>query len=205
MKDTRSGNDVISDVVPINDYDLVRKTAMEKKNNRQEQAAIKAIEQNKQLIKKSGVGKGAVVTLKVDVRTHSHACGLLAIVYKSLDTGGAIVCCEHGVVTSSGTKQDFWVPADKYKVVAGVNEDAALSNEMQAVRDTIKKDAYDYAKQPRISYAKYHEMVIGASSPTKRGCCTCKKGCEKSTCGCLKKNMKCHSKCRCNGNCEEEP
>ena len=33
MKDTRSGNDVISNVVPINDYDLVRKTAMEKKNN----------------------------------------------------------------------------------------------------------------------------------------------------------------------------
>jgi hypothetical protein len=62
----------------------------------------------------SGAAPGAVVTLKVDYRTHSHAQGLLAIVYIVKKTGGILVCCDHGVITHSGTKREYWVPFDKY-------------------------------------------------------------------------------------------
>ena len=47
----------------------------------------------------AGAGIDAVVSLKVDYHTHSHAQGLLAIVYETKEnTGGILVCCEHGVV-----------------------------------------------------------------------------------------------------------
>ncbi len=72
------------------------------------------------------------MTLKVDYRTHSHAYGLMAIVYKALEMGGILVCCEHGVVKSSGTRGDFWVPGNKYKAIAGANAEAAISDQLEA-------------------------------------------------------------------------
>jgi hypothetical protein len=50
---------------------------------------------------------GTVVTLKVDYRTHSHAQGLIAIIFDVKKTGGILVCCEHGVITHSGTKGNY--------------------------------------------------------------------------------------------------
>jgi hypothetical protein len=42
----------------------------------------------------AGAGIGAVVSLKVDYRTHSHVQGLLAIMYETKEsTGGILVCC----------------------------------------------------------------------------------------------------------------
>jgi hypothetical protein len=53
-----------------------------------------------------GAGIGAVVSLKVDHRTHSRAQGLLVLVYEMKEsTGGLLVCCDHGVITHDGTKR----------------------------------------------------------------------------------------------------
>ncbi len=52
----------------------------------------------------SGAEPGAVVTLKVDYRTHSYAQDLIAIIFDIKKTGGTLVCCNHGVITHSGTK-----------------------------------------------------------------------------------------------------
>ena len=61
-----------------------------------------------------GVGAG-VVTLKVDYRTHNHAPGLLGVVYAfKAESGGILVCCEHGIITHDGSKSQYWVPVDKY-------------------------------------------------------------------------------------------
>jgi hypothetical protein len=89
---------------------MIRAKAMEMKNRRQEEnmklygtAAIA-----------SGATVGAVVSLKIDYRTHSHANGLLGVIYAVKETTrGILVCCEHGVITHSGTNADYWVPSDK--------------------------------------------------------------------------------------------
>ena len=51
---------------------------------------------------RNGVPRGAVVTLKIDYRTHSHAQGLMGIVFDVKPTGGVMVCCDHGIITHSG-------------------------------------------------------------------------------------------------------
>ncbi len=155
-------------------------------------------------VKKLGVATSAIVTLKVDNQVHYHASGLIGVVYKAKATGGVLVVCEHGVITSSRSKNDFWVPNDQYKVVAVANGNAPISIELQDVREKAMNGTYNYRGATRISYAKYHDILIGASSPTKRSRCSCKKGCKKRTCGCLKKGLTCHSGCGCNGNCENE-
>ena len=42
------------------------------------------------------------MSLKVDYCTHSHAQGLIAIIYAVKETGGILVCCDHGVITHFG-------------------------------------------------------------------------------------------------------
>jgi soluble cytochrome b562 len=200
MNETAVSQESVGD----DDHVAQREASMTKRNARQEQMAQKAMKQYQDGVKKLGVSSGAIVTLKVDFRVHYHASGLVGVVYNTKDTGGVLVVCEHGVITSSGSTKDFWVPNDQYKVVARANENAPISTELQEVREKIMNGTYDYSGAPRISYAKYHDILIGASSPTKRSRCGCKKGCKKATCGCLKKGLTCHSGCGCNGNCENE-
>jgi soluble cytochrome b562 len=201
---TMNETPVSQELVGDDDHVAQREASMTKRNARQEQMAQKAMKQYQDGVKKLGVSSGAIVTLKVDFRVHYHASGLVGVVYNTKDTGGVLVVCEHGVITSSGSTKDFWVPNDQYKVVAVANENAPISTELQQVREKIMNGTYDYSGAPRISYAKYHDLLIGASSPTKRSRCGCKKGCKKSTCGCLKKGLTCHSGCGCNGNCEND-
>jgi hypothetical protein len=90
---------------------IVRREAMEKKNCKQEESAIKAVKVCGQAALDSGVGIGALMSLKVEYRTHCHAQGLLAIVYRFQEnSGGILVCCEHEIITHDGTSNDYWVP-----------------------------------------------------------------------------------------------
>ena len=94
-----------------------RDDAMAKKNCKQDSQAIKATKQCGRAALAVGAGIGAVVSLKLDYRTHLHAQGLLAIVYEMKErTGGILVCCEHVVINHDGTTKDYWVPYDKYQV-----------------------------------------------------------------------------------------
>jgi hypothetical protein len=83
-------------------------------------------------------GIGAVVVLKVDYPTHSHAQGLMAIVYEiNESTGGILVCCEHGVVTHDGSRKDYWVPYDKYDVKARAQDTSPIEEALQSVRNLV--------------------------------------------------------------------
>ena len=62
------------------------------KKNKQAVQAAKEIKKCGRAAIESGAAPGAVVTLKVDYRTHSHGQGLLAIVYDVKQTGGILVC-----------------------------------------------------------------------------------------------------------------
>jgi hypothetical protein len=81
---------------------------MAKRNHKQQSQAKKAMKQCGRAAQAAGAGIGAVVSLKVDSCKHSHAQGLLAIVYEMKeDTGGILVCCEHGVITHDGSRKDY--------------------------------------------------------------------------------------------------
>jgi hypothetical protein len=179
-----------------------RDDAMAKRNRKQESQAIKAMKQCGRAAQAAGAGIGAVVSLKVDYRTHSHAQGLLAIVYEMKEsTGGILVCCEHGVITHDGSRKDYWVPYDKYDVKARAQDTCPIEEALQSVRNLVLEGKYNSTDQRRISYSKYHEKEIGSVSPVKKGKgCSCKKGCGKN-CGCKKNGLRCHSGCFCNGNC----
>ncbi len=61
---------------------IVHKDAMEKINCKQQEYAIKAMKMCGKAAVDYGIGIGALVSLKVNYRTHCHAQGLLAIVYQ---------------------------------------------------------------------------------------------------------------------------
>ena len=185
---TTTSHSVAPPESPSNDPAIVRTKTMEMKNRRQEENAIKAMKLCGAVAVADGVAVGAVVSLKVDYRTHSHANGLLGVVYAVKEgTGGILVCCDHGVITHSGTKGDYWVPYDKYRVVAKKEEVIPLPDAIEQVRNMVLAGKYDANTQNRISYAKLHDILIQSSSPVKKGKgCTCRKGCKKS-CGCKKR------------------
>jgi hypothetical protein len=172
------------------------------KKNKQAVQAAKEIKKCGRAAIESGAAPGAVVTLKVDYRTHPYAQGLLAILYDVKQTGGILVGCDHGVITHSGNKKDYWVPVDKYRVVARKDEGCPLPAELTFVRDMVLTGEFDLNPCPRILYAKLHAKRISATSPIKIGKgCKCKNGICGKACGCKKKKLKCHSRCSCNGNC----
>jgi hypothetical protein len=70
---------------------IVRKEAMEKKNCKQEEYAKKAMKMCGKAAVDSGIGIGALLSLKVDYQMHCHAQGLLAIVYRFQENSGGIM------------------------------------------------------------------------------------------------------------------
>ncbi len=64
---------------------------------------------------------------------HSHAQGLIAIIFDVKKTGGILVCFNHGVITHLGNKGNYWVPVDKYVIVARKEEGCPLPAELAAV------------------------------------------------------------------------
>ena len=182
-----------------------RTLAMEKKNRKQQESAKKAMKKCGNAALQSGVAAGAVVSLQVDYRTHSNPEGLVAIVYDfNPRTGGIKVCCQHGVITHDGTKQDYWVPPDKYVLSAPVGMLMPLPDDLAQVREMVEEGRFNHKECPRISYSKMLQLQIAANSPIKKSKgCGCKKGKCGITCGCKRKKEKCHSGCSCNGNCGE--
>jgi len=181
--------------------DLIRSESIELRRKRQmvQEDSMKKYQATD--LKAKGLGIGAVVTARIDARDHSHAQGLLAIVYKVGPYGGALVVCEHGVLTSSGTQADFWMPHSQYRIVARAEEKTTLAPALLEIRKKVIDGNYDYQNAPRISLLKYHEMVVGANSPLKKGKCMCAKGNCTKRCGCYRSNRKCSSTCSCSGKC----
>ena len=97
--------------------------------------AIAWLEQSKKdSFHKNGVALGAIVKLNVDYRTHCHASALIGIVFGfKPETGGVTVCCEHGVITHDGSRNPYYVPVDKYAVIAKPNKNIPISKELVAV------------------------------------------------------------------------
>jgi hypothetical protein len=161
---------------------IVHREAMGEKNCKQEESAKKAMEICGQAALDSGVGIGALVSLKVDYPTCCHVQGLLAIVYRFQKKSGVIlVCCEHGIIAHYGTSNDYWVPYDKYRVIARNDSTFPISNKLQAMCDKVLAGCFvDDKNTPKIFFSKYVDIDLGTTSPVKKAKgCSCKKGCHK--------------------------
>jgi hypothetical protein len=122
---------------------IVRKEAMEKKICKQEECAKKAMKMCGKAAVDSGIGKGALVSLKVDYQMHCHMQGLLAIVYRFQEnSGGIMVCYEDGIVTHDETSNDYWVPYDKYRVIAQNDAIFLIWNNLHAMRDKVLEGSF---------------------------------------------------------------
>ena len=64
-------------------------------------------------VEKKGVGIGAVMTVIPDHRVVSHSIGIVEIVYKMKDSGGAQIATVVGLLMQLG-KKDWWIPDDQY-------------------------------------------------------------------------------------------
>jgi len=121
------------------------------------------------------------------------------------DTGSVRVCCHHGVISHDGTKKPYWVPVNKYTVIAKPEDNANIPQDLKLVRQVVLDGNY-YAKGSVISFNKYVNLEQDPSTPSglaKKKGCTCRKGCTKS-CGCAKAGVTCHSGCSCGGNCDHQ-
>lgn len=154
-------------------------------------------------LKSLGLEWVSIITIRIDARDHSlHIQGLFAVVYRVLGPyGGALVVRKHGVITSSGTKADFWMSYMQYQFVADQSSKTTLTSSMDKVRQQVINDQYDYKNAPCISILQYHGMVVRATSPLKKGCCMSSKGQCTKWCRCHRKGQKCSSSCSCSGNC----
>ncbi len=80
-----------------------------------------------------------------------------------------MVCCEHGIVTHDGTSNDYWVPYDKYRVIAWNDMTFPISNNLQVMRDKVLAGSFvDDKSTPQIFYSKYVNIDLGTTSPVKK-------------------------------------
>ena len=89
----------------------------------------------------SGIEPGAVVTCKLDGRDVSHAHGIVGVVTKANEMGAVQVMCKHDVLSAKGFVT-WWIPSDKYKVIAQRDEVANISNELTNIRGQITQGTF---------------------------------------------------------------
>ena len=82
------------------------------------------------------MGVGAVVTVIPDHRAVSHSIGIVGIVYKIKESGGAQVATGVGLLVQSGNK-DWWIPDDQYIMRYPPHVDAPIPLDLQEVRDVF--------------------------------------------------------------------
>jgi hypothetical protein len=195
-------DDVFGSPTPLRLADKMRSISQEKKRDSQLKQAARMVSTRFNDVEKKGGGVGAVVTVVPDHRAVSHSVGILGIIYKMKDTGGAQVATVVGLLVQSG-KKDWWIPDDQYIVRYPGNVDAAISIDLQKIRESILDGTYNTAKKAkRCTIQEAHKVITDQVSPQKMGKCACLKGkCNPKRCGCATRQRKCTSACTCNGNC----
>ena len=77
-----------------------------------------------------------------------------------------MVCCEHGIVTHDVTRNDYWVPYDKYRVIAQNDVTFPILNNLQVIHEKVLAGSFvDDRATPQISFSKYVNIDLGTTSP----------------------------------------
>jgi hypothetical protein len=53
----------------------------------------------------------------------------IGVVFDMKEAGGVRVCTEYGVLVTGQKRSDFWIPSDRYRVVAGINHEGSVAIE----------------------------------------------------------------------------
>ena len=129
--------DEIPPQTPIRIASMSREESAELHRKSQVDQALKMVErQSKFHNNLYQVKPGTVVTCKVDARDVTHPRGIIGVVTAANETGAVKVVCEHGMLSHKGSSQ-WWIPSDKYKVIAKADEVANISPELLATRNDV--------------------------------------------------------------------
>ena len=82
------------------------------------------------------------MTVIPDPRSVSHSVGIVGIVYKFKESGGAQVATVPGLLVQAG-KKDWWIPDDQYILQYPQHEEASISLGLQEIRDSIRAGTYN--------------------------------------------------------------
>jgi hypothetical protein len=195
-------DDAFGAPTPLRLADQMRSISQEKKRDSQIKQAARMVATRSKDVEKNGGGIGAVVTVIPDHRAVSHSVGIVGIVYKMKESGGAQVATVVGLLVQSG-KKDWWIPDDQYILRYPPHVDAPIPVNLQEIRESILDGTYNTAtKAKRCTIQEVHKVITNQVSPQKMGKCYCLKGkCNPKRCGCATRQRKCTSACTCNGNC----
>jgi hypothetical protein len=137
-EDDISSGDESSSASLLEHVSVTHSVTLDKKNKSQAASAEMEMKRAGVAASRHGVTPSAVVMLKVDYRTHSHAQDLMGIVFDAKPTGGIKVCCDHGIITHSGGPPGVYlVPIDKYVVRAKPDEFISIPDELATVRKLV--------------------------------------------------------------------
>ena len=151
------------------------------------------------IVKSSGVGPGAIVSVKNDYRDISHAHGTIGVVTDCTKSGGVKICTQWGVITQGVAHRDYWIPMARYVVKFKSDEEAAIDDALEEMRRQVLDSTFNEVGHSRITLQEYHRNLVGAT-PNGRKSCRCSGGNCTARCGCWNKSP-CASSCTCNGNC----
>lgn len=126
------------------------------------------------------------------------------------DHGAVKVVTENGVLTHSSSKNEYWIPSDKYSLKYNSTESANISSSLETIRVAVVKGDFNLDAYEKISIPRAHQLTVGASSPCIKSGCSCKNGNCKGSCGCIRgtkggKPRACSSRCSCSGSCSANP
>jgi hypothetical protein len=149
--------------------DSMRSISQEKKRDSQIKQAVRMIATRSKDIEKKGVRIGAVVTVIPDHRAVCHSVGIVGIVYKIKESGGAQVATAVRLLVQSGNK-DWWIPDDQYIMRYPPHVDTPIPLDLHEIHEHILGDTYNTATKAKwCTIQEVHKVVTNQVSPQKMG------------------------------------
>jgi hypothetical protein len=187
-----------------------RLLASEFRKERQMNQATKMITRRQKAMGDEGVGPGAIVHVGNDRRDIPDARSSIGVVFDMKEAGGVRVCTEYGVLVTGQKRSDFWIPSDRYRVVAGINHEGSIAVHglgLDSIREAVLNGTFDVANYDGLTLGEDQKRYIGQTPLKRSRGCKCgvrsgKKGCSKQ-CICIRDGVPCNSSCLCMGNCTE--
>jgi hypothetical protein len=105
------------------------------------------------------------VVVKVDYCAISHAIGILGIVYKIANGGGAQIATVTGMLSNGSRRGHWWIPADQFMVKFGAKELANINPKLEIIRWAIISGEYNDNNAAKCTIQEAHQAITNSISP----------------------------------------
>jgi hypothetical protein len=153
--------------------------AKETKRKRQDEQAAKMILLRAKFAKSTGAEVGAVVRVGNDKRDIQNPCSAIGVIFEMAEAGGILVCTQWGVLVSGEKRSHYWVPCDRYEVIAKADDEHAgytISPELDRIRLDILSGKFDASNHKTVTLQDEQKRFIGSSPVCATIGCKCGKG-----------------------------